>query len=71
MNKRKIVLPTSAEDKINRLVNQAIGWEEEAELLLDRIRVQPGWKYADLGCGPFGILRPVSLRVGEFGHVQG
>ena len=71
MSKRKIILPASNEVEIDRLVNQAMGWEEETEALLDRIGIQPGWKCADLGCGPIGILRPLSLRVGEFGHVLG
>jgi len=71
MNNRKIILPISNEIEINRLVNQAMGWEEETENLLDRIGIQTGWKCADLGCGPIGVLRPLSLRVGEFGHVLG
>ena len=71
MNNRKIILPISNEIEINRLVNQAMGWEEETEILLDRIGIQTGWKCADLGCGPIGVLRPLSLRVGEFGHVLG
>ena len=71
MKNQKSILPISDEVEINRLVNQAIGWEAETEILLDRIGVQPGWKCADLGCGPVGILRPLSLRVGGSGHVLG
>lgn len=71
MNSGNIILPSSEEIEINRLINQAIGWEEETEILLDKIGIQPGWKCVDMGCGPIGILRPLSLRVGESGHVLG
>ena len=41
MKNQKSILPISDEVEINRLVNQAIGWEAETEILLDRIGVQP------------------------------
>ena len=66
-----MILPISNVIEINRLINQAMGWEEETEILLDRIGVQPGWNCADLGCGPLGILGALSSRVGKSGHVLG
>jgi hypothetical protein len=54
---------TAAE--LERLRLQARVWEPEAEALLDRIGVTAGWSCADLGCGPVGILGPLSHRVGE------
>jgi ubiquinone/menaquinone biosynthesis C-methylase UbiE len=71
MNNKKFLLPASNELEIERLVNQAMGWEEETGILLDRIGIQPGWNCGDVGCGPIGILRSLSLRVGEIGHVVG
>lgn len=71
MGNQKTILPNSNEIEINRLIDQAISWEEETEFLLERIGIQQGWKCADLGCGPIGILRPLSLRVGKSGHVLG
>ncbi len=58
-------------DEINRLINQSKCWETETEILLDQIRIQPGWKCVDLGCGPMGILKSIGNRVGESGQVIG
>jgi tRNA A58 N-methylase Trm61 len=33
--------------------------------------VQPGWRAADIGCGPIGILDLLSARVGPSGAVVG
>lgn len=33
--------------------------------------MQPGWRCVDLGCGPVGILRPLSRRVERTGRVVG
>jgi hypothetical protein len=36
---------------------------------LDQIRIQPGWRAIDVGCGPLGILHLLSERVGSSGVV--
>jgi len=59
------------EQEIERLNIQSKTWEPDAQFLLDKIGVQPGWKCADLGCGPCGILGLLSQRVGESGEVWG
>jgi ubiquinone/menaquinone biosynthesis C-methylase UbiE len=50
---------------------QAEAWEPEVEIWLDQIGVQPGWRCVDLGCGPVGILAPLSRRVERIGKVVG
>ena len=50
---------------------QAEVWEPEAEILLDRIGVEPGWTCVDLGCGAIGILPALARRVGADGRVIG
>jgi len=50
---------------------QAEVWESEAEIMLDRIGVEPGWKCLDLACGPTGILSILARRVGAEGLVLG
>jgi SAM-dependent methyltransferase len=57
--------------ELERLRLQARVWEPEAEIMLDRIGVQPGWNCIDLGCGAMGILGPLSRRLGPQGHVVG
>lgn len=57
--------------EIERLIIQAKCWEPEAETLFDQIGVRPGWKCVDLGCGPVGVLSPLSRRVGAQGQVLG
>lgn len=64
-------LLTSNAAELERLRLQARVWEPEAEVLLDRIGVQPGWRCLDLGCGAMGILGPLSRRVGPGGQVVG
>src|SRR5215467_1955470 len=54
-----------------RLVQQAIGFDREAQWLLERIAVQPGWRAVDVGCGPLGILDLLAERVGPDGEVVG
>jgi SAM-dependent methyltransferase len=54
-----------------RLLEQGHGLEAEANWLLDRIRVQPGWRALDAGCGPLGILDLLAERVGLAGEVIG
>jgi SAM-dependent methyltransferase len=57
--------------ELERLRFQARVWEPEAELMLDRIGVAPGWRCVDLGCGAMGVLGPLSRCVGPQGHVLG
>jgi trans-aconitate methyltransferase len=57
--------------EICRLMAQANTWEPEAERLFDQIGVRPGWRCIDLGCGPVGVLSPLSQRVGVHGQVIG
>lgn len=57
--------------ELERLRLQARVWEPEAEVMLDRIAIQPGWNCIDLGCGAMGILSPLSRRVGARGRVVG
>jgi SAM-dependent methyltransferase len=54
-----------------RLVSQAEGFEPQARWLLDHIGVRPGWRVADIGCGPIGILDLLSERVGPSGRAVG
>ena len=54
-----------------RLLAQAATQAPEARWLLDQIGVQPGWRVADLGCGPLGILDLLAERVGADGTVVG
>jgi len=55
----------------DRLLRQAEQFEPTANWLLDQIGVQPGWRAADIGCGPIGILNLLSKRVGPSGAVIG
>ncbi len=57
--------------ELERLRLQARVWEPEAEIMLNRIDIQPGWNCIDLGCGAMGILGPLSRRVGSQGRVTG
>jgi SAM-dependent methyltransferase len=54
-----------------RLLAQAASYETQARWLLDQLAVQPGWRVADLGCGPIGILDLLAERVGTSGTVVG
>jgi SAM-dependent methyltransferase len=54
-----------------RLLAQAKAYEPEANRLVDRIGVRPGWRAIDIGCGPIGILNLLSERVGATGSVIG
>src|SRR5262245_47479235 len=60
---------TQAEQR--RLVALAESFEPSARWLLDQIRIQPGWRAIDVGCGPLGILHLLSERVGSNGVVVG
>ena len=71
MNNKKILLPISNDMEIKRLIIQAMCWEPEVEILFDLIGIRNGWKCVDLGCGPIGVLGPLSRRVGPQGQVLG
>lgn len=55
----------------DRLLAQAKQYEASANALLDRLNIRPGWRAADIGCGPIGILDLLSRRVGPGGAVVG
>jgi hypothetical protein len=46
----------------DRLVLQAEQYAAKTNWLLDQIRIQPGWRAIDIGCGPIGILNLLSER---------
>jgi SAM-dependent methyltransferase len=54
-----------------RLLAQCDRHRGEAEHLLDRIGVGPGWRTLDMGCGPLGVLDLLAERVGRAGRVVG
>lgn len=58
-------------EELERLELQAGVWEPEADAMLERIGVAPGWSCADLGCGAVGILGPLYRRTGQLGRVIG
>jgi len=57
--------------ELQRLRHQAEGLAQEAHWLFDEIGVQPGWRVADVGCGPLGVLDMLARRVGGGGSVLG
>ncbi len=61
----------ASDEELSRLQVQAHVWEPDAEIMLDRIGVGPGWSCVDMGCGGMGILGPMSRRVGVSGRVVG
>jgi ubiquinone/menaquinone biosynthesis C-methylase UbiE len=66
--------PALSEDvkaEVKRLTEQALCWEPDTEILFDKIGIQPGWKCIDLGCGPLGVLGPLSQNVGSQGQIVG
>jgi ubiquinone/menaquinone biosynthesis C-methylase UbiE len=54
-----------------RLLAQGEMHRREADLLIDRIGVGPGWRTIDIGCGPLGVLDILADRVGPSGAVVG
>jgi ubiquinone/menaquinone biosynthesis C-methylase UbiE len=54
-----------------RLLAQGEMHRTEADLLIDRIGVGPGWRTIDVGCGPLGVLDILADRVGPSGTVVG
>lgn len=63
-------LRRSAEE-MARLRMQAAALEADTEIFLSEIRVEPGWRCLDLGCGVGGITDLLSRRVGPTGRVVG
>jgi SAM-dependent methyltransferase len=61
----------ASDDERRRLVDQAAMLEGEARSLLDRLDVPVGGDVIDIGCGPVGVLRLLSERVGRHGRVTG
>ncbi len=59
------------QDELERLLGQAEDLKPESSRLLDRIGVGRGWRAADIGCGPIGILDMLSERVGPEGAAVG
>ncbi len=64
-------LLVSDQAEMERLRLQARVWEPDAEVMLDRLGIQPGWRCVDLGCGAMGVLGPLGRRVGDEGRVTG
>ncbi len=65
--------PISASNhrEIERLARQSEVWAPDAQVMFDRLGVGAGWRCLDLGCGPEGITRMLSERVGGTGRVTG
>jgi SAM-dependent methyltransferase len=59
------------QDELERLLGQAEDLKPESSWLLDQIGVDRGWRAADIGCGPIGVLDMLSERVGPEGAVVG
>ncbi|HEX3610899.1 MAG TPA: methyltransferase domain-containing protein [Sporichthyaceae bacterium] len=57
------------DDERQRLLGQGESVRGPAAALLDRIGVTSGWRVADLGCGPLGILDLLGERVGPGGRI--
>jgi SAM-dependent methyltransferase len=60
---------SSAEQR--RLQQQAAELAEESARLFDKIRLKPGSRAVEIGCGPQGCLELLSSRVGPAGSVVG
>ena len=58
-------------NELERLLGQADDLKPESTWLLDNIGVEKGWRVADIGCGPIGVLDLLSERVGLAGTVIG
>jgi ubiquinone/menaquinone biosynthesis C-methylase UbiE len=60
-----------SEVELGRLRAQAAEYEASARWLLDAVRIRPGSRVLDVGCGPIGILGLLAERVGPDGEVVG
>lgn len=58
-------------NELERLLGQAEDLRPESSWLLDQLGIQPGWRVADVGCGPIGVLDMLADRVGPTGMVVG
>ena len=63
-------IKTSAEE-VARLHMQSDLFRADADAMLERIGVRPGWRCLDLCCGVGGIIDVLSRRVGPTGTVVG
>jgi SAM-dependent methyltransferase len=70
MTSREYPIATSA-DEIERLRMQSDLFRADAESMLERIGIGPGWRCLDLCCGVGGITDLLSRRVGTSGTVVG
>jgi SAM-dependent methyltransferase len=59
------------QNELDRLLGQAEDLKAESTWLLDQIDIGKGWRAADIGCGPIGVLDLLSERVGPTGTVIG
>jgi len=59
------------QDELERLLGQAEDLKPESTWLLDHVGIEKGWRVADIGCGPIGVLDLLSERVGPTGTVIG
>jgi SAM-dependent methyltransferase len=59
------------QNELQRLLAQAEDLKPESTWLLDSLGIAPGWRVADIGCGPIGVLDILSDRVGPAGVVIG
>jgi len=57
------------DSELDVLALHAKVWEAESEVMLYHIGVDKGWHCVDLGCGPQGLLGPLSRRAGATGSV--
>src|SRR5688572_14827070 len=59
------------QNELERLLGQAEDLKPESTWLLDHVGIKQGWRVADIGCGPIGVLDLLSERVGPTGTVIG
>jgi len=59
------------QNELERLLGQAEDLKPESTSLLDHVGIEKGWRVADIGCGPIGVLDLLSERVGPTGTVIG
>ena len=54
-----------------RLQQQAEDLAADSVRLFDQLRISPGWRVVEIGCGPQGCLQILAERVGHAGSVVG
>lgn len=57
--------------ELDRLRLQQELWAPVTNRFLDRLKIQPGWRVLDLGCGPGFVTLELRERVGPEGEVVG